>query len=57
MGHCSPLSQLLSYSSVVAAAQKKSESGFKSAHEEALTVQVVFIVQITIPYLLWVKIN
>lgn len=57
MGHCSPLSQLLSYSSVVTAAQQKSESGFRSAQEEALAVQAVFIAQTTIPYLLWVKTN
>lgn len=55
MGHRSPLSQLLSYSSLVAAAQQKSESGFKWAQEEALAVQAVYIAQTTIPYLLWVK--
>lgn len=57
MGHCSPLLQLLFYSSVVAAAQQESELCFKSAQEAALAVQAVFIPQITIPYLLWVKTN
>lgn len=57
MGHRSPLSQLLSYSSVVVAAQQKSESGFKSEEEEAFAVQAVCIAQTIIPYLLWIKTN
>lgn len=46
MGHRSPLWQLLSYSSVVAAAQQKSESGFKSAQEEALAVQAYTLLKL-----------
>lgn len=51
-----PLLQLLSYGSVVEAAQQKSESGFKSAQEGALAVQAVFIAQTAaVPYLLCVE--
>lgn len=51
-----PLPQLLSYSSVVEAAQQKSVSGFKSAQEEPLAVQAVFIAQTTtVPYLLCIE--